>query len=235
MCPQKEDSYDQSRIKNIVYNDRLGYAIVYYQPTELGFVKVPRSEDICNHRRHQVINKLVDHPIKEKFHEEVEAMVRRRERETADKEIRKICEKVHELYTKVEQADMSRREILNYRVKEQIKGKSADEICDILVKDVLNHTKYIHHPKAYEDSFPHKLKLKIMTAAIRRAPSPPKVVIDNFEPEVDPNVFERVEKTLSKNLQSEIYQRKYTRTLDKIQNDIVVLKRRCTEKIDFNY
>jgi hypothetical protein len=235
MSPQKEESYDQSRIKSIVYNDRLGYAIVYYQPNEVGRVKVPRSEDICNHRRHQVVNTLVHDPIKEKFHEEVEAMVRRRERETADKEIRKICEKVHELYSKVEEADLSRRELLNYRVKEQIKGKSADEICDILVADVLDHAKYIYHPKGYDDNFPHKMKLKIMTAAIRRAPSPPRVEIENFEPENDPHIYDKVEKTLNESLESEIHQRKYSRLLDRIQHDITNLKRRCTEKIDFNY
>lgn len=235
MCSRKEDSYDQSRIKNIVYHDRLGYAIVYYQPNKYGCVKVPRSEDICNHRRHQVINKLVDDPTTERFHEEVEAMIRRKTRETAEKEIRKMCEKVHELYSKVEEADLSRREVLNWRVKEQIKGKSADEICDILVSDVLKHSKYLYHPKAYEDNFPHKMKLKIMTAAIRRAPSPPRVEIENFEPENDPHIYEKMEKILSENLHSEIHQRKYSRLLNKIQEDIVNLKRRCTEKIDFNY
>lgn len=234
MSCAREQSYDQSRIKRICYNDRLGYAIVYYQPINKHDYIPPRSENICEHRRHQVLHKI--EPIEEKFHEEVEAMIRRREREDADKEIRKICEKVHDLFSKVEEADLSRRDILNYRVKEQIKGKSADEICDILVKDVLQHAKYIYHPKAYEDNFPHKLKLKILSAAIKRAPSPTRLTkVDVEEPEEHPNIFEKVEATLEKSLESDIHLRKHTRLLDRIQRDISNLKYRCTEKIDRNY
>lgn len=233
MVNSREKSYDQSRVKRVVYNDRLGYAIVYYQPIDGDFVRIPRSEDICQHRRHQVLHKLED-PIEEKFHEEVEAMVRRREREDAEKEIRKICEKVHDMFVDVQEADLSRREILNFRVKEQIKGKSADEICNILVDDVLRHAKYIYQPKCYEDNIPHKLKLKILSAAIKRAPSPPRVTVTAVE-EPKPNVFERVEETLSHDIESEVHQRKYSRALDKIQKDIARLKYRCTEKIDFNY
>lgn len=228
----EEKSYDQSRIKRIVYNDRLGYAIVYYQPLNDHGVEIPRSENICEHRRHQVLHKLED-PLEEKFHEEVEAMVRRRTREDAEKEIRKICKKVHELYSTVEEADLGRREILNYRVKEQIKGKSADQICDILVDDVLKHSKYIYQPTGYDDNFPHKLKLKMMTAAIKRAPSPPPR--PEIPEEETSNVFERVQATLDQDIQSDVHERKYKRLLDRIQHDITVLKFRCTEKIDFNY
>lgn len=236
MVNTKEKSYDQSRIKKIVYNDRLGYAIAYYQPIEGDVIKIPRSEDICEHRRHQVLHKLED-PLEGKFHEEVEAMVRRREREDAEKEIRKISKKVHEMFVDVQEADLSRREIFNYRIKEQIKGKSADEICDILVDDVLRHSKYIYQPKCYEDNIPHKLKLKILSAAIKRAPSPPRVTVTVDEDEEDhqKHVFERVEETLSQDIESEIHQRKYSRALERIQKDIARLKYRCTEKIDFNY
>jgi hypothetical protein len=234
VAPAKEQAYDKSRINNIVYNDRLGYAIVYYQPNKY---PCPRSEDICQHRRHQVLHKLED-PIDEKFHEEVEAMIRRKEREDAEKDIRKVCEKVHDLYKVVEEADLSRRELLNYRVKSQIKGKSSNEICDILVDDVLRHSKYIYQPKSFDDNVPHKMKLKILSAAIKRAPSPTRPV-KKVEPEVETeeskNVLQRVEETLSKDLESDIHDRKYKRLLDKIQHDIRVLKYRCTEKIDFNY
>lgn len=234
MASLTENSYDKSQVKKIVYNDLLGYAIVYYQPFNYP-IDIPRSENICEHRQHKVLHKLDD--VEEKFHEEVEAMVRRREREDADKEIRKICSKVHDLFSAVEEVDLGRREVLNYRVKEQIKGKSADEICDILVKDVLQHTKHIYHPKAYEDNFPHKLKLKILSAGIKRAPSPPKSIKQNNSDLIsdNKNVIQRVENALERNLESEIHQRKHIRALDRIQRDIMALKYRCTEKLDFNY
>lgn len=230
MSPPIEDSYDQTSINRIVYNDKLGYAIVYYNPVSSHDVVI-RPTKSCEHERHRNLSEI-EPTVEEKFHEEVEAMVRRRTREDADKEIRKICQKVNEMYSQVEQLDMSRREVLNYRVRADIKGKSADEICDILVQDVLKHAKCVPRPRDYVN---HKMKAKILAAAVERCPPAP--VKRELEPEENsgPTVQERVDEYLKKDACAEIHERKYKRLLDRIQDDIKFLKYRCTEKINFNY
>lgn len=234
------ENYDSSKITKVVYNDNLGYAIVYYKPMNKNGIRIPRSEDICNHRRYQTLRKTED-PLDKEFREEIEKMVRRKECEYARKAIEKTCERVHELFQRCEAYDMSRRDILNNRVKEQIKGKSADEICNVLVSDVLNHVKYIYKP-IDRAAVPHKLKYKILAASVKRAPSPtrpakPEKIVSNeiTEDSDESEMFEKVNAYLDKNVETDIFQRKYLRLLDKIQNDIDVLKYRCTSKISRNY
>lgn len=227
------------RVERVVFNDRLGYAIIYYDPIGRG-VKVPKSEDICDQRRQKILNPYND-ALDEKFCEEVEAMVRKREREAATKEIENICEKISDLFREVEQQDIKHRDILNFRVREQIKGKSAQDICDILVEDVLNHTK----PNRYyqkEDVFPHKMKYKILAAGIQRAPAPTRRPTgiyfgtdnDAKERELETqNVLKRVEDYLANHTRSNIHELKYKHAIDRIHDDIVQLKRRCCEKLEF--
>lgn len=229
------------RVERVVFNDRLGYAVVYYEPIGRGGVKVPKSEDICDQRKHKILNPCND-KIDEKFCEEVEAMVRKREREAASKEIENICDKISDLFREVEQQDLKHREILNGRVKEQIKGKSAQDICDILVQDVLNHTK----PTRYfrdTDTFPHKMKYKILAAGIERAPVSTRRPSGRYfetseesvkkEQEDTKNVLKRVEDYLEHHTRSNIHGLKYKGAIDRIHDEIVHLKRRCSEKIEF--
>lgn len=230
----------QHRVERVVFNDRLGYAVIYYKPIGKGGVKVPKLEDICDQRRHKILNPYND-KVDEKFCEEVEAMVRKRERETATKEIESICEKISDLFREVEQQDIKHRDILNYRVREQIKGKSAQEICDILVQDVLNHTKpnrYYHK----EDVFPHKMKYKILAAGIQRAPASTRRPSGRyFETSDDAkareletqNVLKRVEDYLANHSSSNIHELKYKHAMDRIHDEIVLMKRRCCEKLEF--
>lgn len=222
MEAEAEKYYNQRNVNKIVYNDLLGYAICYYHPMvdrNLPFDRQP--EERCDHKRHRILHRL-ENSEDEDFYQEIEAMVRRREREDADKELRKICQKIHELFADVEQVDFKDRDVLNFRVREQIKGKSADEICDILVKDVLSHSKAIYHPKAIDF---HKKPFQPRGAHVTRTKKTPE----------QPKVFQKIEKVLNESLQSEIHHRKFVRALDKIQDDIMYLKRRCTEKIDFAY
>lgn len=230
------------RVEKVVFNDRLGYAVVYYEPLGRGGIKVPKSEDICDRRRHQILNPYNDQQD-EKFCEEIEAMIRKNERETAAKEIEKICDEISDLYREVEQQDLKHRDILNCRVREQIKGKSAKDICDIIVQDVLNHTKPTRYIKEV-DTFPHKMKYKILSAGIQRAPLPqrplPRKYFETDEEAEErekvetQNVLKRVEDYLAKHPQNNIHHLKYKPVIDRIQNDIVHLKRRCTEKLNFN-
>lgn len=235
---------DSHRVERVVYNDRLGYAVVYYKPIARSAVRVPRFDDICERRRRQALQPFED-SVEEKFCDEVEAMVRKREREAASKEIENICEKINDLFHVVEQQDIRHRDILNQHVREQIKGKSASQICDILVKDVYNHTNPIYNRlNMKQDTYPHKMKYKILAAGISRAPSPPphrlakKILAENEEENMvrkreESNVIKRLENYMDKNVMTEVYGRKYKRLLDRIQDEIKILKRRCTEKIQF--
>jgi hypothetical protein len=228
MLPLSGNEADQRNVDRIVYNDNLGYAIVYYRPIKNCHEDNSSYKDKCGHRRHEVINKMTD-PIDEEFQEHIARLVRERERLTAKQELEKICEKVHNLFACVERADLESRDVLNSRVRAQIKGKSADEICDILVSDVLKHTKYVYQPR---DTFPHKMKLKIHKAALSK--DEPRISVQQSEEPV-PCVTDRVEKILQQNIQSQVHGLKYSRLLNRIQDDIKFLKRRCTEKIEFNY
>ena len=217
---------NQHGIKKIVFNDKLGYAIAYYDPAES-----VRSDNICEHRKNKVFRHLEEQD--KIFYDEIQAMVRRKEREDAEKEIKKICEKVNDLFFQVEQADLSRREFLSHTVKQQIKGKSADEICKILVDDVLEHAKVIPRPK---DNVDHKQKFKILSASTNQASQENQVrKSSSVKCVFNTDVLNRVEAVLDKSLDSEIHSRKLTRILDKIQKDLTLLKRDCTKKIDFNY
>lgn len=237
-----QSTMNSHRVERVVYNDRLGYAVIYYNPITSGGVKVPRSEDICERRRRQALQPF-DDPIDEKFIDEIEAMVRKKERDAASKEIEHICDEINDLFRDVEQLDLKHRDILNSRVREQIKGKSANDICDILVKDVLNHTNPIYN-RVKQDTFPHKMKYKILAAGVKRAPSPPperharKLLEEdlrerNEEKKKQESAIKRIEKYMDENVMTEVYGRKYKREIDRIQNDIKALKYRCTEKINF--
>ncbi|CRK86350.1 CLUMA_CG000100, isoform A [Clunio marinus] len=226
------NSFDRSRIKKVVYNDQLGYSIVYYYPVGDNMVAVPDDEDQCQPRR-QILHEVF--PNDKIFIDEVKAIARKLERQNAEKEIRDVCEKVHDLFKHVEESSLSRRDILSYRVREQIKGKSADQICNILVDDVLKHTKYIYQPKSFDDNIPHKMKLKILKAAIERPSSSTKNFTSEYENSKDEtvereNLFKRIEETLNRNILAEIHRQKYERLMNKIQHDITVLKRRCTNR-----
>lgn len=235
MLPLNGDSNEERNTDRVVYNDRLGYALVYYRPIK----NCPEDNSTiygkCGHRRREVRNKT-ENPLDEEFREEIARMVRQKERQTASEEIKKICAKVYDLFAKVERADLDSREILNYRVKSQIKGRSADEICDILVTDVLKHTKYVYEPR---DTDPHKMKLKILSASIKASNEWRDVKTSRkYEPEreeLTPGVIGRVEKMLERSTQAEVHFSKYSRALNQIQDDIKFLKRRCTDKIERNY
>lgn len=233
---------DPSTINRVVYNDQMGYAIVYYHPNTR--VNIPESQNICDKRRNQCLEKS-DDMIDAETRKEIEAMVRRKERENTAKDIKDTCERVRDLFHRCEKFDMNHREILNCRVREQIKGKSADQICDILVKDVLQNVKNVYQ-KDERDVFPHKIKAKILAAGVRRCPSPTRIV--EVKKEEKPKVCEppkcmkcycenvdqvvsKVSKILDQPLDSEVFHRKYAMLLDNIREEIIQLKTLCTKKI----
>lgn len=220
---------DDYKVERIIFNDTLGYAIAYYKPVTANGIVLPQREESCGHERHGVLTCLQE-TLEDKFVEEIETMVRRREREDASKAIEKICAKVHDLYNDVEESERKGdREVLNFRVREQIKGKSANEICDILVQDVLAHTKVVRSPR--EDL---EMKRKPTTKP-KDVKSSAAQALEDEETNRRSKVFERIEKLLDEDIQSDVHHRKYSRLLSKMQDDLVYLKRRCTEKITFPY
>lgn len=234
----KVESFDQSKITKIVYNKKCGYAIAYYNPVQPGEVQIPRSEHICDRRRCVELEESTEE--EEKFHEEVAAMVRRREREDASKEILKVCAKIHDMYAEVQESELKCRDVLNPRVKALIKGKSSDEICKVLVDDVLSHSKIIYQPKSFDDTYPHKLKFRMMKACIdgknearlRPVRQPIEDDDDLLNEEERQSIMKKVEQTLKKDVQSEVYGKQYIRAIDRIHDDIARLKYYCTRKIE---
>lgn len=226
--PRNPDPVDR-----VVYNDQMGYAIVYYHSNTT--VTVPSRIQ----RRTQCLVRSDD--VEDETRKEIEAMVRRKMREDTAKDIKDTCERVRDLFHRCENFDTDHREILNCRVREQIKGKSADQICDILVNDVLNNVKNVYQKD--RDVFPHKMKAKILAAGVRRCPSPTRIVEvkkpkDPAPPRCLKCYCENVEKVVSKAtkildqpLESEVFQRKYAMLLDNIREEVVQLKTLCTKKI----
>lgn len=222
-------------IDRVVYNDQMGYAIVYYHPNTT--VTIPSRIQ----QRNQCLVRSDD--LEAETRTEIEAMVRRKMREDTAKEIKDTCERVRDLFHSCENFDMDHREILNCRVREQIKGKSADQICDILVNDVLNNVKNVYQKD--RDVFPHKMKAKILAAGVRRCPSPTRIVeVKKQDKPKDPaqrclkcscenadKLVSKAAKILDQPLESEVFRRKYTMLLDNIREEIVQIKTLCTKKI----
>lgn len=214
----------------------MGYAIVYYKPPTT--VHIPKTKNTFENRRNQCLRES-DDMIEDETRKEIEATVRRKQREDAAKDIKDTCGRVRDLFHRCENFDMEHREVLNCRVKEQIKGKTADQICDILVNDVLQRVKHVYQKD--RDIFPHKIKAKILAAGVRRCSSPTRIV---EKPKVcEPpkcmkcysenvtQVVSKVEKILEQPLESKAFHRTYGMLLDNIRDEIVQLKSLCNKKI----
>ena len=116
--------------------------------------------------------------------------------------------------------------MLSDHVKLRIRGKSANEICDILVDDVLNHVKHIYKQDKI-DAYPHKLKYKINVAAVKRAPSPSRIknkyITDNEDSTEDEKPYYHVPRYPS----AEAYEGKTSLLIEKMRKDIIHLKSLC--------
>lgn len=221
MYPVEETTEKQSKIEKIAFNDKLGYAVVYYASDP-----AVRSEYVCNHRKHRIYESIDD----KNFYDEIEAMVLRLERDDARKELKKINDQICDIFSIVARADLNKRELFGHKIKNQIKGKSADEICDILVNDVLQHAKCSTGP-----SIKNKFGRLPSAAQYSEEDNAEKCKINFGTHCSNSHIFQRVDKTLNECSEAEIHNRKVMRIFDKIQNDIRYLKLRCTQNINFPY
>lgn len=182
-------SYNRGKVKNVVYNDRCGYAIVFYDPifdldtkiAPLRMADLPYT--IPLDRKRLTSLKPAGKPVNEDdikrpitWSGECEAakdFIRRKVIERKMDEIRDCCFNIKKCYEKAEKFDLKRREVISPRLRNKIRGKKSDEICDVLIDDVMQNVDYVYERNLEEKGNTQK---KLALAALRRAARAPKPV-----------------------------------------------------------
>lgn len=180
-------SYSRGKVKNIVYNDRCGYAIVFYHPifdldTKIAPLRIKELPyTIPLDRKYLTSLKPAGRPFGELDNrrpvvpgvtEDAKNFIERKIMERKMDEIRDCCY-IKKCYEKAEKFDLKRREVLSPRVKCKLRGKRADAICDILVDDVMQNIDYVYERNLEEKG---NTQQKLALAALRRAARAPKPV-----------------------------------------------------------
>lgn len=181
-------AYSRGKVKNVLYNDRCGYAIVFYQPIFDLDTKIPalRMADLPHtiplNRKHLAKLKPAGRPVNPDEvrrpvvpgeYEAAKDFIHRKLIERKMDEIRDTCHNIHKYFEKAEKYDLKRREVISPRVKAKIRGKSSNEICDVLVDDVMQNVDYVYERDLEEKG---RTKKKLAVAALRRAAKAPKPV-----------------------------------------------------------
>lgn len=179
-------SYSRGKVKNVVYNDRCGYAIVFYDPiydldTKIQPLKVADLPyTIPLDRQH--LNKLkpagkpvngdeVKRPEVPGEREAAKDFIRRKILERKMDEIRDTCYNIHKCYQKAEKFDLERRKVISPRVKAKIRGRSSDVICDVLVDDAMQSIDYVYERNLEAEETKKK---KLALVARRKAARAPR-------------------------------------------------------------
>lgn len=180
--------YSRGHVKNVVYNDRCGYAIIFYEPifdldtkiAPLRMADLPYT--IPLQRRQMSVLKAAGKPIGPievkaprvpGDYEDAKEFIERKKIERKMDEIRDACFNIRNCYKKAEKFDLKRREVISPRLQSKIRGKSSNEICDILVDDVMQNVDYVYEKNLEEKG---KTRQKLALAALRRAAKAPKSV-----------------------------------------------------------
>lgn len=168
--------YNRAKVSKVIYNDRCGYAMVFYEPIYELDMKIPALGKLdlqtipLQSRRLKPAGRPVScieiRPPKENIYEEAQAYMRRRETERTIDEIKEKFFNVHELFKKAEKFDQKRREVISPRIKNKIRGKNSYEICDVLVDDVMQNVDYVYERNLEETG---RCKSKMATDCCRRA------------------------------------------------------------------
>lgn len=221
----RDQTKSRGNVTKLVYNDRLGYAIAYYEP--LHGAKIRIFDDKPPKQRKLIKNSLKVPEVVDSISLETQELIRKKQLENTADDIREACASVRTLFRKCEERDLSRRDVLSDHVKLRIRGKSANEICDILVDDVLNHVKHIYKQDVNVDAFPHKMKYKIKSAAVKRAPSPSRIrnkyITEDEDCSADDTPYYHVPRYPS----AEAYEGKTSILIEKMRKDIIHLKSLC--------
>lgn len=182
-------TYSRGKVKNVVYNDRCGYAIVFYDPifdldTKIPALKVadlPYTIPLDRKMLHKLkpAGKPVNDDEVKRGHqiagerEAAKDFIRRKLIERKMDEIRDTCSNIHRCYEKAEKFDLQRRAVISPRVRGLIRGKHSDAICDILVDDAMQNVDYVYERNLEDEE---RKKKKLALVARRRAAHAPKKV-----------------------------------------------------------
>lgn len=195
-------SYSRGKVNNVVYNDRCGYAIIFYDPIYDLDTKIPplRMADLpytipLNRKSLKSLRpagkpigpddvREVRRPKVPGDYEAAQDFIHRKTIERKMDEIRESCSNIRRCYQKAEKFDMKRREAISPRVKSKIRGKTSDEICDVLIDDVMQNVDYVFERNLEEKG---KTQRKLALAALRREAKAPKKIekIHVKEPHLD--------------------------------------------------
>lgn len=180
-------TYSRGKVKNVVYNDRCGYAIVFYEPifdldTKIPALKVadlPYTIPLDRKALHKL--KPAGKPVNDDEvkktrqiageREAAKDFIRRKIMERKMDEIRDTCSNIHRCYEKAEKFDLQRRAVISPRVRGLIRGKHADAICDVLVDDVMQNVDYVYERNLEDEE---RKKKKLALVARRRDARAPK-------------------------------------------------------------
>lgn len=179
-------NYSRGKVNNVIYNDRCGYAIVFYEPIYDLDTKIPAlnvSDLPYTIPLHRKILKAAGKPIGPTElreppkvpgdYEAAQDFMHRKIIERKMDEIRESCFNIRQCFKKAEKFDLKRREVISPRVKGKIRGKTSDEICDILVDDVMQNVDYVYERNLEEKG---RTQQKLAIAALRRAAKAPKPI-----------------------------------------------------------
>lgn len=154
-------SYSRGKVKKVMFNDRCGYALIYYDPISdydskidaLGLKNLPYTIPL-NTKALKTLKPagkpgtLKDYEVRRVNipgkYEAAKEFMERKLIENKIMEIRECCYNVKRYYQKAEKFDLKRREVISPRFRNKLRGKSSDEICDFLVEDVMKNVDYVY-------------------------------------------------------------------------------------------
>lgn len=148
-------TYSRGNVTKVIHNDKYGYAVVFYEPIYDLDLKIPalKKRDLPHTIPLQSTLKpagkpqnfvtCVEAPIKN-CHETAEEFIKKQIIERKIEEIRDTCANVKYYQKKAENFDLERRKFITPELRRKIRGKSADQICDILVDDVMKNVDYVY-------------------------------------------------------------------------------------------
>lgn len=154
-------AYSRGKVKKVMFNDRCGYALVYYDPISdfdskidaLGLKNLPytiplNTKALKSLKPAGKPGVLKDYEVRRVNvpgkYEAAKEFMERKLIENKIMEIRECCYNVKRYYQKAEKFDLKRREVISPRFRNKLKGKSSDEICDFLVEDVMKNVDYVY-------------------------------------------------------------------------------------------
>lgn len=184
-------TYSRGKVNNVIYNDRCGYALIFYDPIFDLDTKIPplKMADLpyTIPLQRKTLRSLkpagkpvgpnefreVSRPKVPGDYEAAQDFIHRKLIERKMDEVREACSNIRQCYKTAEKFDLKRREAISPRVKAKIRGKTSDEICDILVDDVMKNVDYVYERNLEKKG---KTRQKLALAALRREAKAPKPI-----------------------------------------------------------